>query len=210
MFDRYTDSARTVITEAHAESVHLGADCIDTLHLLAGCIRKRPGVGAAGVAYEVLTHCGFTLEAVRNFDRIPGRETYRPNERPGEPVFTFEAKQALEFALLESLALGHKYIGAEHLLLGILRCRQCNVADFFMQHHLEMSIVSESVLERLPRQSSPAEDPPAPVQEAKPLSLEDLARRTLERCDEAVQSAQPQEAVLWAQAYSFLAIGARA
>jgi ATP-dependent Clp protease ATP-binding subunit ClpA len=36
--------------------------------------------------------------------------------------FTRNAKKALELSLRESLALGHKHIGPEHILLGLIRC----------------------------------------------------------------------------------------
>jgi hypothetical protein len=35
--------------------------------------------------------------------------------------FTPEAKRALELSLREALALGHNYIGTEHVLLGLVR-----------------------------------------------------------------------------------------
>jgi ATP-dependent Clp protease ATP-binding subunit ClpC len=40
---------------------------------------------------------------------------------PGHIPFTPQAKKVLEGALQESRALGHDYIGTEHILLGLLR-----------------------------------------------------------------------------------------
>jgi ATP-dependent Clp protease ATP-binding subunit ClpA len=39
----------------------------------------------------------------------------------GHIPFTPKAKKVLELALREALALGHKYIGTEHILLGLVR-----------------------------------------------------------------------------------------
>jgi ATP-dependent Clp protease ATP-binding subunit ClpA len=39
---------------------------------------------------------------------------------PGHVPFDSQAKKALELALREALALGHNYIGTEHILLGLL------------------------------------------------------------------------------------------
>jgi ATP-dependent Clp protease ATP-binding subunit ClpA len=39
----------------------------------------------------------------------------------GHIPFTPRAKKALELSLREAIALGHKYIGTEHILLGLLR-----------------------------------------------------------------------------------------
>jgi ATP-dependent Clp protease ATP-binding subunit ClpA len=43
--------------------------------------------------------------------------------RWGHIPFTPKSKRALELSLREALRLGHKYIGCEHILLGVLRDR---------------------------------------------------------------------------------------
>jgi ATP-dependent Clp protease ATP-binding subunit ClpA len=50
------------------------------------------------------------------------RTSWYDRPRPsGSLPFTPRAKKALELSLREALALGHSYIGTEHILLGIVR-----------------------------------------------------------------------------------------
>jgi ATP-dependent Clp protease ATP-binding subunit ClpC len=65
-------------------------------------------------------------EAVRrNSDQrfSSGRGGHRPGEQTpsGHIPFTPQAKKVLELSLQESRALGHNYIGTEHILLALIR-----------------------------------------------------------------------------------------
>lgn len=120
MFERFTESARAAVIDAReqAEALHDGAVGVE--HLLLGVLHV-PGRAAA----EVLRSRGVTEDALRSrFSELVGDRSVR--ERfpvpPGFHLpFTPRAKEALELALRESLALGTDWIGPEHLLLGISR-----------------------------------------------------------------------------------------
>ena len=87
---------------------------------------RHPGAGIADA--DALRAIGIDLDEVRAtveasfgpgaLDR-PGRRGRRG--MTGGPSFVPRAKKAMELSLREALALGHGYIGTEHLLLGILR-----------------------------------------------------------------------------------------
>ena len=53
-------------------------------------------------------------------EEIIGAERQEPR-RSGHIPFTPRAKKTLEISLREALQLGHKYIGTEHILLGLIR-----------------------------------------------------------------------------------------
>ena len=92
-----------------------------------------------GVSGELLRSIGIDLdEVLRRTEETFGRDAVeravartRPlsRRRPrrmrcaprGAVPFSPRAKRALELALQESLRLGHRYIGTEHILLGVLR-----------------------------------------------------------------------------------------
>ena len=60
-----------------------------------------------------------SLQTVRQrVEEVTGRGEQAP---PGHIPFTPQAKKVLELALPESRALGHHYIGTEHILLGLIR-----------------------------------------------------------------------------------------
>jgi len=114
MFERFTDRARRVVVQAQDEARTLNHDFIGTEHLLLGLVGE--GKGAAVAALESL---GISLEAVRQRveDIVPPGE----HARPGQIPFTPRAKKVLELSLGEAKLLGHRYIGTEHILLGLLR-----------------------------------------------------------------------------------------
>lgn len=111
MFERFTDRARRVCVLALEEARSLNYNSIGVEHLLLGLLREEKGV-----AGQVLTTLGVTLEDVRTM--------VRKGEQPlvGRHIpYTPQAKKAMELALREALQLGHPYIGTEHLLLGLIR-----------------------------------------------------------------------------------------
>jgi ATP-dependent Clp protease ATP-binding subunit ClpC len=114
MFDRFDDSARRAVIMAQEEARILDHTAIGTEHVLLGVLRDDAGLGARALAAH-----GVTLEAVRR----QVNDIIGPSGGPsgGTLPFTPRAKKILELALREALKLGHNYIGADHLLLGLLR-----------------------------------------------------------------------------------------
>jgi len=115
MFQRFTDRARRVVVLAQEEARTLGHDFIGTEHLLLGLVDEGHGVAA-----KALESLGIGLEAVRQRveDAVPPG-TVEP--RTGHIPFTPRAKSVLELSLRESQLLGHRYVGTEHILLGLIR-----------------------------------------------------------------------------------------
>ena len=115
MFERFTDRARLVVVRAQEEARTLDHDYVGTEHLLLALTHESIG----GVAARVLESPGVGLEAVRQrTEEVTGRGEQAPS---GHIPFTPQAKKVLELALSESRALGHNYIGTEHILLGLIR-----------------------------------------------------------------------------------------
>jgi ATP-dependent Clp protease ATP-binding subunit ClpC len=114
MLERFTDRARRVMVEAQEEARTLGRDCVDTEHLLLALVRESEGAAA-----QVLESLAVDPEAVRQ--RV--LESAGPGARTssGQLPFAPRAKEALRLAVRESVQFGHRYIGTEHLLLGLLR-----------------------------------------------------------------------------------------
>ena len=88
-----------------------------------------------------------TLEEVRaKVSRIIGQgdEVTR-----GQIPFTPRAKRVLELSLNESLALGHNYIGTEHILLGLARENDGVAAGILFDRGLRARAVASAVIEQL-------------------------------------------------------------
>jgi hypothetical protein len=114
MFHRFTDQARRAVHLAQEEARLLRHDYVGTEHLLLGLLYE-----GAGVAATALESLGISREQVRGqVEEIIG---HGQGSRSGHIPFTARAKKVLELSLREALALGHHYIGTEHLMLGLLR-----------------------------------------------------------------------------------------
>jgi ATP-dependent Clp protease ATP-binding subunit ClpC len=113
-FDRFSQRARQVLALAHEEAQRFNHNYIGTEHLLLGLVREGEGVAA-----KVLGNLGVDVAKVRNaVEFIIGRGDRGP---VGEIGLTPRARRVIELATDEARRLGHRYIGTEHLLLGLVR-----------------------------------------------------------------------------------------
>jgi len=144
MFERFTEKARRVIFFARFEASQYGSQYIETEHLLLGLLREEPSLFSGRL--------GPTIDADNIRKEIEGRIT--PRERISTSVevpLAKECKQVLNFAFEESNTVGHRYIGPEHVLLGILRVESSLAARLL----LERGLKAGPIRERLPNQPGP-------------------------------------------------------
>jgi ATP-dependent Clp protease ATP-binding subunit ClpA len=140
MFERFTDRARRVVVLAQEEAERLGHGHIGTEHLLLALLREGDGLAA-----KALKALGLSLDAVRQATEAaagPGGQA-----RPGHLPFTPRAKKVLELSLRESLALGHDYIGTEHILLGLVREGEGAAAQVLAKEGAELGRVRQQVIQ---------------------------------------------------------------
>ena len=72
--------------------------------------------------------------------------TCRRGPTRGHVPFTRGAKKALELSLREALRLGHRHIGTEHLLLGLVRDDRCTAARILSGRGADLDRVSGAVV----------------------------------------------------------------
>jgi ATP-dependent Clp protease ATP-binding subunit ClpC len=143
MFNRFTERARKVIILAKEEARRFNHDYIGTEHILLGLIREGEGVAAA-----VLQKMGMNLQNIRlEIEKLvqPGPST----QILGDIPFTPRAKKALELAAEEARALGHNYIGTEHILLGLIREGEGVASQVLMNLGLDLNGVRNEVMNLL-------------------------------------------------------------
>lgn len=125
-------------------------------HLVLGLIREEEGMAA-----QILNEMGAFYEDV--LAEIP-----LPIIKHHDAEMTEQAKKSLELALREALALGHNYIGTEHILLGIARTKATS-GD--MIAHFSSDLIRKYVMDFLatPQKKLGAKDRlrAEPVPEAK-------------------------------------------
>jgi ATP-dependent Clp protease ATP-binding subunit ClpC len=110
----YTEKARRVIFFARYEASNYGSPCIETEHLLLGLLREDPALQARFLGpATVLADIRAEIEK-----QITVRERI---SAAVEVPLTLESKLVLIFAAEEAERLGHRNVGPEHLLAGMLR-----------------------------------------------------------------------------------------
>jgi ATP-dependent Clp protease ATP-binding subunit ClpC len=185
MFERYTESARRVLFFARYEACELGGLSIDSDHLLLGLTRE-----AKGIVCEIFALSHVSLKAIRHEIEARVRSTHKLSTSAELP-FSEPVKNALRFAAEEADRLQHRYIGTEHLLLGLLREGASPAAITLTGQGLQLEAVREQIL----RLTEPVAAHPMNLTEAHEL-IERIKRRVIElpdalsdtsRCRELIQ-----------------------
>ncbi|MFH1854439.1 MAG: ATP-dependent Clp protease ATP-binding subunit [Candidatus Omnitrophota bacterium] len=143
MFNRFTERARKVILLAKEEAKRFNHDYIGTEHILLGLIREGEGVAAV-----VLQKIGLSLQQIRlEIEKIvkPGPSTVVSGDIP----FTPKAKKAIELSGEEARALGHNYIGTEHILLGLIKEGEGMASQVLLNLGLDLDKVRREIAELL-------------------------------------------------------------
>jgi ATP-dependent Clp protease ATP-binding subunit ClpC len=110
--ERFSQRARHVLSLAHQEAESMHHTTIDTEHLLLGLIEEE-----GSVAGRVLKDLGLEVERVKEMvQRLSPVGQFHGGKIDLSPG----TQQVLEYAVEEARRMGHHYIGAEHLLLGLV------------------------------------------------------------------------------------------
>ncbi|MFN7924211.1 MAG: Clp protease N-terminal domain-containing protein [Bryobacteraceae bacterium] len=108
MFERYTEKARRVIFFARYESSQFGSPYIETEHLLLAVMRECPGLVEADAGY---------IRKMIESRAAKGAKIATSVDLP----LSAASKRVLAYGAEEAERLGHRHIGAPHLLLGLFR-----------------------------------------------------------------------------------------
>jgi ATP-dependent Clp protease ATP-binding subunit ClpA len=131
-----------VVVLAQEEARALSHNYIGTEHILLGLLREDQGIAA-----RALESLGVTVERVRaQVVRIVGSGEEATD---GQIPFTPRAKNVLELALREALSLSHKYIGTEHILLGLIRESEGVAARILLDFDADSEKVRNEVIRML-------------------------------------------------------------
>lgn len=135
IFNRFARETRRCVEAAVGEARMLGHDAVGDEDLLLGILRVDEGVAAGALSSlgvtldaareesermtsDALSSVGISLEEVRR-EAGDAFDMSIPDHR--RIPFSPRAKRVLEQALREAVRLRDNHIGAEHVLLGILR-----------------------------------------------------------------------------------------
>jgi ATP-dependent Clp protease ATP-binding subunit ClpC len=152
MFERYTEKARRVIFFARYEASQFGSQYIEAEHLLLGLLREDKGL----TNRFMRSHSA--VESIRR--QIESHTTIREKISTSVDLpVSKECKRVMAYAAEEAERLGHKHIGTEHLLLGLLREENCFAQEMLKERGLELEATRESLAQVALEHSVPGAPP---------------------------------------------------
>jgi len=140
---------------ANQEAIRLHHDYLAPVHLMLGILSM-----GSGVATLVLRNMDLDLETLRSdINKLvePGQKQIHQTKMAQKE----ETRQVVAYAIDEARKLGHKYVGTEHLLLGLLREGNNIPVKVLAQRGVNLESVREELLTLL--RSSIHEDHAAPA-----------------------------------------------
>jgi hypothetical protein len=147
----FTERVRKVLAMSREESIRLGHEYVGTEHILLGLLRE-----AESAAVTVMRNLEVDLDAVQaKILKVVKRGNLPPGER--DLPYTTRAKVVLELAMSEARELQHRYVGTEHLLLGMLREQKGIAAQVLVDAGLTLETARTEVLRVMGTVSGDAE-----------------------------------------------------
>ncbi len=152
MLERFSDRARHAMALANQEATRLKHDYLAPAHLMLGIIAE-----GACVATEALRTLDVNLDAVRDkvhslMGKGEGANT------PARRAHSQELKEVIRTAIDEARKFGHRYVGTEHLLLGMLAQSGSIPAKVLREQGLDIERAREKALAMLRSSVDPTHD----------------------------------------------------
>ncbi len=148
MFEKFSDSARRVLFYARYEASQTGSPHIGTEHLLLGLLKETEDV-----VREIFARSKVSIPELQAEVEAQLQRTDRVSTSDEIPLHE-SCKKALHFALDEAKKLLHGHVGAEHLLLGLLRHKDSTAGAVLHEHGMQLYEVREHVVAILQKKSA--------------------------------------------------------
>lgn len=144
MQGRFTQSAIKVLKLAQYEAKHLKHAHVGTEHILLGLLHEGTNVAA-----KALSSIGIDLYTVRQrVHELVEKEDFDDLETE-EIGYSPKAKTIMEYAVEQAQALGHDYIGTEHILLGIIYDTESIACEILISLGADLDIIHDAILDLL-------------------------------------------------------------
>lgn len=166
MAERYTEEARRAYVIACIEAATFGSNILETEHLLLGILREDMAFVNRFLIPEV------SVDSIRYL--IQARVTVREMIPATSDIsLSDEGNRVYSFAAEEAHLMGREQIGIEHLLIGLLREKNCLASQLLCEHGADFERIRKELAT-------------APYQ---PLPREEKIRSTVEQLRKIIASA---------------------
>lgn len=152
MHERFSDRARHAMALANREAGRLNHNDLRPAHLMLGLIAE-----GECVATEALRLLKVDLEKVRS--EVSARMGKGEAEGSmGRRAQTEELRAVINLAIQEARKLNHRYVGTEHMILGLLAHGESIPAIVLRDQGLDLDALREKTLALLRSDASPNDD----------------------------------------------------
>lgn len=152
MHERFSDRARHAMALANREAGKMNHNDLRPAHLMLGLIAE-----GECVATEALRLLKVDLEKVRSevSSRMGKGEA---DGSMGRRAQTQELRAVINLAIQEARKLNHRYVGTEHMILGLLAHGESIPAGVLRDQGLDLDALREKTLSLLRSDTSPSDD----------------------------------------------------
>lgn len=152
MHERFSDRARHAMALANLEASKLNHNYLSPAHLMMGLIAE-----GACVATETLRVLRVDLDRVR--DEVQRQlEKGDSTGRVGSRAHTEELRHVIATAIHEARKFGHRYVGTEHLILGLVAEEGSLPSQVLRREGLDLDTLREKTLAVLKSTVDPSHD----------------------------------------------------
>lgn len=145
MLERCTGLTQSALFFSRYEANLFGSPHVESEHLLLGLLREH------NILFNYFKHAHGTVESIRKEieERTPFREKVPtsidlPFSDECKRILAYAADEADNLLGLPGLAL-HKFIGTEHVFLGVLRVPECFAAALLRERGINLEITREQI-----------------------------------------------------------------
>lgn len=139
IFEKFSLHLKNSLGVAEKIAKDTKSDRAGILHLMYGAIMEKGSIAA-----NVLEKYGVNKEKVKDF--FPLTKETGTKTSASEIEFSEAAKSALQKAVFSANKFKNKYIGTEHLLLGILETNDAEALDLFGKLKLDVQKVKDHIV----------------------------------------------------------------
>jgi len=145
MFEIYSANSKRVLFYSRYEACHLGSPRIETEHLLLGLLRED----------ALLLSRFLDAQSIATLHREIQEHAVRQEvESTADLPLTRECQRALSYGAEEAVCHGHKHVGTEHLLIGLMREPGTFAAQLLEQRGLQLGTLREGLRRNPPTESA--------------------------------------------------------
>jgi ATP-dependent Clp protease ATP-binding subunit ClpC len=157
MLDKFTDRARQTLKEAKVLALNLKSREIDSVHLLVGIWNQK-----TSVAYNALKNLDVRDDRLKELISVVLKKKTIEDDEDAEIQnpeevrlpFTANTKRVIAYAAEEAKNLSNKFIGTEHILLGILHEKDSDAAKILAQFGVTLEEARKEIMGLLGKASA--------------------------------------------------------